>query len=214
VVTFGGEESAAWQAKLLKADGSHFAVEHQGERLGEVNWDLLGNHNVENALAAIAAAHHAGIAAHKALEALPSFKNVKRRMEIKGEKAGITVYDDFAHHPTAIATTLAGLRAKVGMARIVVVLEFASYTMRSGVHKSTIQDALQTADMVMCKRPEQDSWGLEKLLKSFSQPASLFDTVDHLVGGLAEKLKPGDHVVVMSNSGFGGIHQKLLNVLG
>jgi len=211
-VTFGGREGA-WQAELLKADGSYFSVTHNGIEMGEVSWNLLGKHNVENALAAIAAAHHAGVAANQALEALPRFKNVKRRMEIKGEKAGITVYDDFAHHPTAIATTLAGLRAKVGDARIVVVLEFGSYTMRAGVHKDTIENALQKADMVVCKRPEQDSWGLEKVLKNFSQPTALFDNVDSLVASLTKQLKSGDHVVVMSNSGFGGIHQKLLSAI-
>lgn len=212
IVTFGGKEGA-WQAELLKADGSHFSVMHNGVEVGEVSWNLLGKHNVENALAAIAAAHHAGVAASQALDALPHFKNVKRRMEIKGEKAGITVYDDFAHHPTAIATTLAGLRAKVGDARIVVVLEFGSYTMRAGVHKDTIKNSLQTADMVICKRPEQDSWGLEKVLKNFLQPTALFDTVDSLVTGLTKQLKSGDHVVVMSNSGFDGIHQKLLSAI-
>lgn len=211
-VTFGGKEGQ-WQADMLKSDGSHFSVRHQGSLVGDVKWDLLGRHNVENALAAIAAAHHAGVNAEQALAALPHFKNVKRRMEVKGEKAGITIYDDFAHHPTAIATTLAGLRAKIGDARLVVVLEFGSYTMRTGVHKDTIKNSLDAADIVVCKRPEKDTWGLENLLKNFTQPTSLFDNVDSLVNGLTQQLKKGDHVVVMSNSGFGGIHQKLLNAI-
>ncbi|MCD6040052.1 MAG: mpl [Gammaproteobacteria bacterium] len=213
VVTFGGKGSL-WQAQLLKADGSCFSVVHNGIEVGEVKWHLSGRHNVDNALAAIAAAYQAGVTISAALEALPLFKNVKRRMEVKGEKAGIIVYDDFAHHPTAIEVTLAGLRAKIGNARIVVVLEFVSYTMRSGVHKHTIKNALQMADMVICKRPEQDNWGLEKILQSFTQPTFLFDAVDNLVADLRKKLKSGDHVVVMSNSGFGGIHQKLLDALG
>lgn len=212
VVTFGGKDGL-WQAEMNKADGSSFAVKYNNVVVGEVNWNLLGKHNIENALAAIAAAHHAGVRAEIAIEELPHFKNVKRRMEVKGEKAGITIYDDFAHHPTAIATTLAGLRAKIGDARLVAVLEFGSYTMRSGVHKDTIKDSLDAADIVICKRPEQDTWGLEAILKKFTQPTALFDDVDSLVSGLTQRLKSGDHVVVMSNSGFGGIHQKLLSAI-
>lgn len=212
VVTFGGKDGL-WQADMLKADGSHFSVKQNNVNVGDVKWSLLGRHNVENALAAIAAAHHAGVKAEEALEALPHFKNVKRRMEVKGEKAGITIYDDFAHHPTAIATTLAGLRAKIGDARLVAVLEFGSYTMRTGVHKDTIKDSLDAADMVICKRPEADTWGLEKILKSFTKPTALFDNVESLVAGLIPQLKSGDHVIVMSNSGFGGIHQKLLSAI-
>ena len=212
VMTFGGE-NANWQAKLLKDSGSEFAVFHNGLQLGEVSWNLLGRHNVENALAAIAAAHHAGVSAEQAIESLSLFKNVKRRLEIKGEKHGITLYDDFAHHPTAIATTLAGLRAKVGKSRIVAVLEFGSYTMRVGTHKTTIQHALSAADVVMCKRPDTQDWNLEAVLKQFTQPATSFDTVDELVDHLVMQLKSGDHVVVMSNSGFGGIHQKILNAI-
>lgn len=212
VVTFGGKEGM-WKAEMITADGSRFSVKQNGKNVGEVSWNLLGRHNVENALAAIAASHHAGVAVERAIEALPHFKNVKRRLEVKGQKAGITIYDDFAHHPTAIATTLAGLRAKIGDARLVVVLEFGSYTMRTGVHKDAIKNSLDAADLVICKRPEQDTWGLEKVLKSFTQPTALFDTVESLVTGLADKLKSGDHVVVMSNSGFGGIHQKLLGAI-
>jgi UDP-N-acetylmuramate: L-alanyl-gamma-D-glutamyl-meso-diaminopimelate ligase len=174
----------------------------------------LGQHNVENALAAIAAAHHAGAETAKILAALNHFKNVKRRMEIKGSANGITVYDDFAHHPTAIATTLAGLRAKVGKsARIIVILEFGSYTMKVGVHKDKIADALTTADRVVCKRPVVDDWGLEDILKQFPQPTSLYTDVDSLIEGLAPTLRANDHVIVMSNSGFGGIHDKLLQIL-
>ncbi len=210
VEMFGGED-AVWRADILKADGSAFTVFHENNPIGNVSWNLLGKHNVENALAAIAAAHHVGVPVSQALEALPLFKNVKRRLEIKGEKNGITVYDDFAHHPTAIATTLAGLRAKVGnSARIIAILELGSYTMRSGVHKEAIQQSLEAANRVMCQRPVVDNWGLEALLKKFLQPTSLFECVDKAVDDLRQILKPGDHVVVMSNSGFGGIHEKIL----
>jgi UDP-N-acetylmuramate: L-alanyl-gamma-D-glutamyl-meso-diaminopimelate ligase len=210
VTTFGAAQ-ASWQAKLLAQDGSAFEVYYNGERMGEAKWDLVGNHNVNNALAALAAAHHAGVPVAKALAALTTFKNVKRRLEIKGKVNGITIYDDFAHHPTAIATTLAGLRARVGkQARIVVVLEFGSYTMRNGVHKDEIAQALATADMVVCKQPVSDDWGLSGVLQQMEKPTSLYDNVDTLVDNLAAQLKPNDHVVVMSNSGFGGIHEKLL----
>lgn len=211
LTTFAG--GGTWQAQLIKPDGSAFAVFQNDQQLGEVYWDLLGQHNVDNALAALAAAHHAGIPMVTALQALPLFKNVKRRLEIKGKKQGITVYDDFAHHPTAIATTLSGLRAKVGKQRIIVVLEFGSYTMRTGVHQNSIKNALAAADMVICKQPEGQVWNLEKRLSEFSQTTSLYDNIENLVDNLVKKLKSGDHVVVMSNSGFGGVHQKLLNAI-
>jgi UDP-N-acetylmuramate: L-alanyl-gamma-D-glutamyl-meso-diaminopimelate ligase len=213
VTTFGGD-NAAWQAKFNQADGSSFDLYHDQVLIGTANWGLLGRHNVNNALAAIAAAHHAGVPILRALEALQSFKNVKRRMEVKGKANDITIYDDFAHHPTAIATTLEGLRAKVGKdARIIVVLEFGSYTMRTGVHKDHITQALTTADIVICKRPEGQDWGLEQVLQQLTQPTSLHDNVDSLVNHLAKLMQPGDHIVVMSNSGFGGIHEKLLQAI-
>ncbi len=134
-------------------------------------------------------------------------------MEVKGEIKDIVVYDDFAHHPTAIATTLAGLRAKIGKARLVAVLEFGSYTMRSGVHKEKIEEALRDADMVVCKSTDQD-WGLKNILATFKQPTAVYQDVDQLVSQLAPSLQAGDHVVIMSNSGFGGIHDKLLATLG
>lgn len=212
IVTFGAPDGQ-WQAELLNQDGSVFTVLHEGKAVGQAKWSLLGQHNVENALAAIAAAYHAGVPIERAIAALEHFKNVKRRMEIKGQANGIVLYDDFAHHPTAIATTLAGLRAKVGKARIVVVLEFGSYTMRSGVHKNSMQQSLVDADMVICKRPEAD-WDISDMLKEFKQPTALYETVDALVEHAPNHLQSGDHVVVMSNSGFGGIHQKLLHAIG
>lgn len=212
VDTFSGPE-AHWQAKLVKTDGSQFVVSHKNKPVGEVSWGLLGNHNVNNALAAIAAAHHAGVDPAIAIEGLALFKNVKRRMEIKGQVNGVTVYDDFAHHPTAIATTLNGLRAKIGNERLIAVLEFGSYTMRSGVHKDQMKDALMTADMVVCKQPVADDWGLAESLKAFPQPTSLYDNVEVLVENLVKQVKSGDHIVIMSNSGFGGIHQMLLRAI-
>jgi UDP-N-acetylmuramate: L-alanyl-gamma-D-glutamyl-meso-diaminopimelate ligase len=211
-ITFAGE-FGHWRARLINPDGSRFEVFTGDARLGEVHWNLLGNHNVENALAALAAAEHAGVSLQLAMESLSTFKNVKRRLEVRGQVSEITLYDDFAHHPTAIATTLSGLRARVGQARIVAVLEFGSFTMRSGVHKENMQNALETADMVICKRPENASWDLSVILKDFKQPTSLYDDVDSLVHNMVQQLRPGDHVVIMSNSGFGGIHQKLIDAL-
>lgn len=212
--TFGGT-TGDWQAELVEKDGSVFKVMHQGLCLGEVTWSLLGNHNVENALAAIAAAYHADVAPEKAIKALSAFKNVKRRLEVKGKVNDIVVYDDFAHHPTAIATTLAGLRAKIGdKARMIAVLEFGSYTMRSGVHKERIQESLKDADVVICKRNDSDSdWGLQSILNEFKQPTHVYDDVDSLIANLVPQLHAGDHVVIMSNSGFGGIHHKLLEAI-
>lgn len=214
VIEFGGNKGK-WRAELIEKDGSQFKVIHEDKICGQVKWNLLGNHNVENALAAIAAAAHADVKPEIAIEALANFKNVKRRMEIKGKVKDIVIYDDFAHHPTAIATTLAGLRAKIGNhARIIAVLEFGSYTMRSGVHKDRIQASLSEANMVVCKSAESDAdWGLDKLLKEFSQPTRVYDSVDSLVTHLVPELHAGDHVIIMSNSGFGGIHQKLLNAI-
>jgi UDP-N-acetylmuramate: L-alanyl-gamma-D-glutamyl-meso-diaminopimelate ligase len=212
VTTFGA--TGQWHATLNKPDCSSFAVYLDQTCVGTANWNLLGNHNVENALAAIAAAHHAGVPAGLAVEALETFKNVKCRMEVKGEVNGVIVYDDFAHHPTAIATTLAGLRAKVGKERIIAVLEFGSYTMRTGVHKDQMKAALAAADMVVCKRPDGKDWGLENILKQLTQPNAMYDNVDSLVAHLTKQLQAGDHVIVMSNSGFGGIHEKLLQGLG
>lgn len=208
-----GSNDSVWQARLTRQDGSGFTVLYESKPVGDVQWNLLGEHNVNNALAAIAAAHHAGIKPAVATAALTSFKNVKRRMEIKGRVNDIVIYDDFAHHPTAIATTLAGLRAKIGQARLIAVLEFGSYTMRSGVHKDRIQDALYQADRVVCQATQTD-WGLKDILGRFKQPTEVYDNVDTLVQHLAPSLQAGDHVIIMSNSGFGGIHQKLLEAIG
>jgi len=207
-----GSQNSSWRAELTSADGSSFQVIHNGKPVGEVRWALLGRHNVDNALAAIAAAHHAGVAPEQAVAALATFKNVKRRLEVKGAVKDIVIYDDFAHHPTAIATTLSGLRAKIGKARLIAVLEFGSYTMRSGVHKERMEEALRDADMVVCKSTEQD-WGLSVILQSFKQPTAVYQDVDNLIAELVPQLHAGDHVVIMSNSGFGGIHDKLLTSL-
>jgi UDP-N-acetylmuramate: L-alanyl-gamma-D-glutamyl-meso-diaminopimelate ligase len=163
-------------------------------------------------LAAIAAAHHAGVAIDVAARALAEFKSVKRRLEIRGEKRGIIVYDDFAHHPTAIATTLAGLRAKIGNAKIIAVLECASNTMRMGVYKNDLALALKDADEVIFLRPTND-WGIDAVAAQLSQDKKVCARIEDIMDHLVLHGKPGNHIVLMSNGGFGGLPEKLLKVL-
>lgn len=186
-------DSAAWHAKLIKPDASEFDVFYSDQLQGRVQWSLLGEHNMQNALAAIVAAHHAGVDAAVSIKALAEFKNVRRRLETRGVVNGVTVYDDFAHHPTAIETTIAGLRAKVGEARILAVVELGSYTMRTGVHAERVAKAMSAAD------------------QSFM--VTLDDSVDNLIVRLLEIAKKGDHILVMSNKGFENMHERLLERL-
>ncbi|MDX1916044.1 MAG: UDP-N-acetylmuramate:L-alanyl-gamma-D-glutamyl-meso-diaminopimelate ligase [Methylophilus sp.] len=200
-----------WEVQNVDTQG-RFDVMFKGERLGNVSWDLLGEHNRMNALAVIAAARHVGVAPCIAIEALGEFKNVKRRMEVKGEVKGITVYDDFAHHPTAIDTTIAGLRAKVGNSRILAVLEPRSNTMKLGVMKDALPASLKDADLVFCYGANL-GWDAAEALKPIAHKAQTFDDLNTLVQAIAKTAKSGDHILVMSNGGFGGIHQKILNQL-
>ena len=202
-----------WHAELLKKDGSEFNVLHNGVIAGTVTWALVGQHNVDNALMAIAAAHHAGVTLPDAIEALSFFKNVKRRMEVKGEVNNITLYDDFAHHPTAIATTLDGLRKKVGNARILAVLEPRSNTMKMGVHKDTLANSWQKADEVYLYEPEGMDWSLVDSVAHSNAPTHCFRDVEKIVQGVCNVAQPGDHILVMSNGGFEGIHGRLLDAL-
>lgn len=202
---------ADWQAANANGDG-HFDVLYQGKLQGRVTWDLLGEHNRMNALACIAAARHAGVAVTTSIEALGAFKNVKRRMETKGVVNQITVYDDFAHHPTAIETTVAGLRAKVGSARILAVLEPRSNTMKLGVMKDALPASLAQADVVFCYGANL-GWDAAEALKPIAHKAHTFDDLTQLVNAIASTAKAGDHILVMSNGGFGGVHQKILDAL-
>mgnify|MGYP002725696047 FL=1 len=202
-----------WHAELLKKDGSEFNVLHNGVIAGTVTWALVGQHNVDNALLAIAAAHHAGVTLPDAIDALSFFKNVKRRMEVKGEVNNITLYDDFAHHPTAIATTLDGLRKKVGNARILAVLEPRSNTMKMGVHKDTLANSWQKADEVYLYEPEGMDWSLVDSVAHSNAPTHCFRDVEKIVQGVCNVAQPGDHILVMSNGGFEGIHGRILDAL-
>jgi UDP-N-acetylmuramate: L-alanyl-gamma-D-glutamyl-meso-diaminopimelate ligase len=183
-----------------------------GKPQGSLNWELLGEHNRHNALAALAAARHAGVPAVQGLAALGEFKNVKRRMEVRGIANGITVYDDFAHHPTAIDTTVAGLRRKVGAARILAVLEPRSNTMKLGMMKDALPRSLQNADRVFCYAGNLD-WDARSTLAPLGDKAIVEEELDALIKKITAAARPGDHILVMSNGGFGGIHEKLLKQL-
>jgi UDP-N-acetylmuramate: L-alanyl-gamma-D-glutamyl-meso-diaminopimelate ligase len=213
-----------WDAELIRDDGSKFALAKMGvggEPLAQVQieWQMTGRHNVNNAVAAIAAAHHAGVEVFTAAEALNQFRGVKRRMELRGERRGIRVYDDFAHHPTAIETTLDGMAAKIeadrsGAAqRLVAVIEPASNTMRAGFHQDTLVAACHAADEVIWRRPSDSGLDFAALEANNPVPSCSFDDVDEIVGHLAKHSRSGDHIVIMSNGGFGGIHDKLLRAL-
>ena len=191
-----------WQAELIEADGSAFAVHRGGERLGEIRWSLLGNHSVMNALAALAAAAAAGADPRALLPAFAGFESVKRRMELVGEVGGVRVYDDFAHHPTAIATTLAGLRAKVGDARILVALEPRSNSMRLGAHAEGLAPSLADADAVVFLHRPELPWDAKRVTDALQGRGATVPTVDALVSSLRAQVRVGDHVVFMSNGGF------------
>jgi len=184
-------------------------VYFDGKAQGTLHWDLLGEHNRLNALAALAAARHAGVPVAQGLSALAEFKNVKRRMEVKGQVNGITVYDDFAHHPTAIATTVAGLRRKVGNARILAVLEPRSNTMKLGVMKDALPGSLKDADLTFCYAGNL-GWDARSALAPLGDKAVVKDDLNELIEVIATAAKSGDQILVMSNGGFGGIHEKLL----
>lgn len=201
-----------WQLAETAEDGHSFTVQHN-QNTGKVDWSLLGQHNVNNALAAIAAAHHVGVTVEHACEALNQFKGVKRRLELRGERRGIRVYDDFAHHPTAIASTLQGLRANVGQQRLIAVLEPRSNTMKMGVHEHTLAASLNAADKVILYQDPNLTWSLDNIQQQLGDSSVLLRNIDDVVGQLVSQSKPGDHIVVMSNGGFGGIHQKILDAL-
>ncbi|MGH8373533.1 MAG: UDP-N-acetylmuramate:L-alanyl-gamma-D-glutamyl-meso-diaminopimelate ligase [Gammaproteobacteria bacterium] len=202
-----------WAVTDLSPDGSAFVVLHQGKRAGAVQWNLLGAHNVQNALAAIAAARHAGVSPELAAEALSRFQGVKRRLEVRAQVDGVTVYDDFAHHPTAIATTLAGLRKRVEQARIIAILEPRSNTMKTGVHRDTLAASLQDADRIFVYQAPNVNWDVAGALSPLGARASVTRDIEQMVGSVSGELQRGDHVLIMSNGGFGGFHEKLIERL-
>ncbi len=207
-------DDRGWQAVPLSGDGSRFEVAFGGESQGVAEWSLSGVHNMQNALAAIAAARHAGVPGHIGVAALCRFHGIKRRMELSGEAGGVVVLDDFAHHPTAIRATLAGLRARVGEGRIIAIVDPRSNTMRMGVHRAQLPDALLAADEVVVHAAADLKWSPHEVFAGFPKPLFIERDVAAIVERCLERGRPGDRILVMSNGGFGGIHEKLLTALG
>lgn len=204
-------DDGIWKAKKSVPDSSIFQVYLNDELVGEVEWGLVGEHNMHNGLMAIAAARHVGVPPAEACRALGGFINARRRLEQRGTANGITVYDDFAHHPTAILATLAALRSKVGgTARILAVLEPRSNTMKLGHCKTELAPSLGRADEVFLFQPQHISWQVAEVAEACVQPTHWSADIDTLVDMVAKTAQPGDHVLVMSNGGFGNIHEKLL----
>ncbi|MFC3814748.1 UDP-N-acetylmuramate:L-alanyl-gamma-D-glutamyl-meso-diaminopimelate ligase [Lysobacter sp. GCM10012299] len=213
VETFGLDAGFNWTARLIEEDGSAFTVIHDGVEIGAVRWPLLGRHNVMNALAALATAHAVGVEVASVLPALAQFRSVKRRLEVIGQAQGVTVYDDFAHHPTAIATTLAGLRAKVGAARIVVAMEPRSNSMRLGAHAEALAPSLDLADTVVFLHRPELAWDATKVVSALRGEGIAVPDADALIAVLRERARNGDHVVFMSNGGFDGAPRRFLAAL-
>ncbi|WP_312932767.1 UDP-N-acetylmuramate:L-alanyl-gamma-D-glutamyl-meso-diaminopimelate ligase [Pseudomonas sp.] len=206
-------DGGQWQARLLSADGSHFEVLFDGEVQGVVQWPLTGRHNVDNALATLAAARHVGVAPALGIEGLSAFKNVKRRMETIAQVQGVTVYDDFAHHPTAIATTLDGLRKRVGEAPIIAIIEPRSNSMKLGAHRDGLPDSVSQADQVIWYAPANLGWDLAGTAAQCAVPSVVADSLEAIIERVKGQARPGTHVVIMSNGGFGGLHLKLAEAL-
>jgi UDP-N-acetylmuramate: L-alanyl-gamma-D-glutamyl-meso-diaminopimelate ligase len=207
------DASLEWSARLVNEDGSAFAVLHDGIEIGTVRWPMLGRHNVLNGLAALAAANAVGVDIAAVIPALADFRSVKRRLEIIGQAHGITLYDDFAHHPTAIRTTLQGLRAKVGNARIVVAMEPRSNSMRLGAHSDALAPSLEDADAVVFLHRPELAWDAGKVVAAIRGDARTVPDVDALIEALRSLAHAGDHVVFMSNGGFDGAPRRFLAAL-
>ncbi|MFT5588404.1 MAG: UDP-N-acetylmuramate: L-alanyl-gamma-D-glutamyl-meso-diaminopimelate ligase [Bradyrhizobium sp.] len=215
---FGGSVDSATGWQIDEHPDGSFTVSFNGQPQGTVHWTLNGEHNRMNALAAIAAARHVGVPIAQAIAALGAFQNVRRRMELRGEVNAIRVFDDFAHHPTAITTTVAGLRQEVGTARILAVLEPRSNTMKLGTMKNALPGSLSEADLVFGYGAKGDGknalgWNLAEALAPLGRKAQAFDDLPELVAAIVAAARPGDQILVMSNGGFGGVHQKILDAL-
>ncbi len=208
---FSGNQQDGWQVKPITDDGREFDVLFNSEKVASAKWSMLGKHNMDNALAAIAAARHVGVPAEMSVESLTGFKGIKRRMEVRGVVNGITVYDDFAHHPTAIQLTLDGLRKNVGDKKIIAILEPRSNTMKMGVHKDTLAQSLILADEVYLYQAENLDWDLAADLNSDS--VHVFTSTQAIIDKVVSNAKTDDHILIMSNGGFEGIHQRLLDSL-
>ncbi|WPO99456.1 UDP-N-acetylmuramate:L-alanyl-gamma-D-glutamyl-meso-diaminopimelate ligase [Pseudomonas sp. HR96] len=202
-----------WQARLLSADGSRFEVSFEGVLQGTVQWGLTGQHNVANALATLAAARHVGVVGAMGVQALSAFKNVKRRMETVAVVNGVTIYDDFAHHPTAIATTLDGLRQRVGDAPIIAIIEPRSNSMKLGAHRDGLPASVRDADQVIWYAPPGLGWDLASTAAECSIPSQVADSLEAIIAQVKAQAVAGTQVIIMSNGGFGGLHLKLAEAL-
>jgi len=202
-----------WSIGKVSADGGSFEVLLDGKLVAEVNWSLHGSFNRMNALAAIAAAQHAGVPVDVSCEALKEFKGIKRRLEVRGVIGGVTVYDDFAHHPTAIEETLSAMKEVKGEGKVFAVLEPRSNTMRMGIHKESLSDSWQQAGEICLYQPEGLDWNLGAVVSESKVPVILFSSTDKIISHLVSEAADGDHIVIMSNGGFEAIHQRLLDAL-
>ena len=209
---FSLQHKKGWHAKI-NDNGKSFDVYFDETLQGTVCWQLMGQHNILNALAAIAAARHVGVPAKLAIESLGTFSGIKRRMEVRGEVAGVTIYDDFAHHPTAIQTTLAGLRQRVSSAPILAILEPRSNTMRMGIHTTTLAASLEKADCIMLFQPDGIEMDMSGIVDTLAAKAKLYTSVEDIIAATKSWVIPGSHVLVMSNGGFENIHPRLLQAL-
>ena len=206
----GADSGPAWRAELTREDGSAFSVRSADGDTVEVSWSYCGRHNVENAIAAMAAARHVGVLPAQAAQSLSGFKGVKRRLELLGLVGEIAVYDDFAHHPTAIATTLQGLRARADGGRVLALIEPRSNTMRMGRHRNELAASTAAADVAYWYQPEGIDWSLEEVVRDSPITASIHASVEDMVARVVAEAQPGDQIVIMSNGSFGGIHQRLM----
>jgi UDP-N-acetylmuramate: L-alanyl-gamma-D-glutamyl-meso-diaminopimelate ligase len=212
LISFSGSESE-WSLTDMDQDYRHFSVQKNNETEGKVAWSLIGEHNAYNALAAIIAAYDVGITVETACDALSEFKSVKRRLECIFDAKCIRIYDDFAHHPTAIIKTLNALRQHAGDARLIAIMEPRSNTMKMGVHAETLASAFIAADLVLLFQADTVDWDIAKHMNELGDRCRVFKDIEEIVAVIAQQHQPGDHIVIMSNGGFGGLHKKLIDVL-
>ena len=210
---FSGQQTKHWQAHPITEDGLEFNVMFNSAKIASAKWSMLGEHNMKNALAAIAAARHVGVPAELSIESLSGFKGIKRRMELRGVVNNITVYDDFAHHPTAIRLTLDGLRKNVGDKKIIAILEPRSNTMKMGVHKDTLAESLTLADDTYLYQADNLGWDIAASLKNNTGSVHVFTSTQAIIDKVLAEANVGDHIIIMSNGGFEGIHQRILDGL-
>ena len=210
---FSGKQTRHWQSKPVSADGRKFTLTYDSKKIADASWSMMGEHNMQNALAAIAAARHVGVPPELAANSLSGFKGIKRRMEVIGEVNNITIFDDFAHHPTAISTTLDGLRKSVGKNRILAILEPRSNTMKMGIHKDSLARSLSQADQVWVYQADSLDWNIKGAFEKYKSCMKVYTSIQDIIDNVLTEVKENDQIIIMSNGGFEGIHQRLLLAL-